>query len=172
VADAPTFLGRDPGSSRGSWARSPAPCPPCPGGGRLRWRVTGFWAGWRGVASAGCCEPRWAARWGSWERGPGCPGAPRCGPPGGRLASGGVYCDSCWETGARQSGVEKWTLGLWVCMRWSHKMCKFPVKKINTPENTNKNNFPCRFTTLRFLSAGFDDARFHAFFLNVWKRRY
>lgn len=90
-----TFLGRYPESSPWWWARLPAPYPRCPCGGRLRWRVTGFWAGWWGVVSADCCGPRWASRWGNWGRGSGCPEARRCGPLWGRSASSEVYCDSC-----------------------------------------------------------------------------
>lgn len=90
-----TFLCRRPESSLWWRARLLVPCPRCPCVGRPRWRVTWFWAGWWGVVSAGCCEPRSASRWGSWGRGPGCPGDRRCGPLWGRSASGEVYCDSC-----------------------------------------------------------------------------
>lgn len=90
-----TFLCRHPEGNLWSRAQLLVPCPPCPCVGRRRWRVTWFWAGWWGVAWGDCCEPRWVSRWGSWERGPGCPEAQCCGPLWGWLASGEVYCDSC-----------------------------------------------------------------------------
>ena len=90
-----TFLCRFPESSL--WSRAPllAPCPRCPCVGRRWWRVTWFWAGWWGVVLVDCCGPRWASRWGSWERGPGCRGGRRCGPLWGWSASSEVYYDSC-----------------------------------------------------------------------------
>lgn len=102
-----TFLCRHPESSRWSCFPLLAPCPQCPCVRRQRWRVTWLWAGWWGVVWADCHGPRWDARWGSWERALGSPGARCFGPAWGWSASSEVYCDFCEEAGTRQSRIIK-----------------------------------------------------------------